>query len=276
MSATRERLQAAHDDLVAAVETLTTGERWQAMLAVAARFTRYSPNNVLLILLQRPDATRVAGYRAWQALGRQVRKGERGVRILAPCRYTVKGTDDDGAETARTVLRGFTTATVFDVSQTDGAALPDVRPELLRGASPRGLWDALAAQVAAAGYRLERGDCGRANGTTSHTDRTVRIRDDVDEAQAAKTLAHEIAHVLMHPSALEYAGCRGRCEVEAESVAYLVCQAAGLATDGYTWPYVASWSQGDPGVVRDTAGRVIETAHAIVAAMEPGELEAAA
>lgn len=262
-----DRLSAAHDDLVAAVEALTSGDDWRQMLDTASRFHRYSANNVFLIMWQRPEATQVAGYRTWQQLGRQVRKGERGLRILAPCRYKVTDLDDDGTETARMVLRGFTTVTVFDVAQTDGPPLPDVRPALLEGAAVGGLWEALAAQVEAAGYLVERGDCGGANGRTDHLTRTVRVRGDVDGAQAAKTLCHELAHVLLHPDTTAYLRCRGRAEVEAESVAYLVCQAAGLATDAYSWPYLAHWSGGDPSVVRETADRVLGATRTILEAL---------
>jgi len=262
-----DRLADAHRDLVTAVESLTSGDDWQRMLELASRFHHYSANNVFLIMLQRPEATRVAGYRAWQSMDRQVRKGERGIRILAPCQYRYKVTEDDGSETAHVGIRGFTTATVFDVSQTDGEELPDIRPELLEGDDVVGLWDALSAQVKAAGYTVERGDCHGANGCTDHSVRTVRVRDDVSDAQAAKTLAHELAHVMLHPDTAEYFQCRGRSEVEAESVAYLVCQAAGLSTDGYSWPYIALWSEGKAEVVQETAGRVLEAARDILAGL---------
>ena len=134
-----------------------------------------------------------------------------------------------------------------------------------------GLWDALAAQVAAQGYTLERGDCRGANGLTDHETRTVRVRGDVSEAQATKTLAHELAHVLMHPDAIAYHACRGRSEVEAESVAFLVCQAAGLPTDGYSFPYVAGWAGGEADKVRDTADAAIKTARTILAGLESHE-----
>ena len=271
MTARADKLAEAHDLLVSAVESITTGDDWARMLEVASRFHRYSAGNVFLIALQRSDATRVAGYRAWQALGRQVRKGERGIRILAPCRYRYTTTHNDGTETIHQGIRGFTTATVFDVAQTDGEALPDVRPALLGGEGVRGLWEALAAQVAAQGYSLERGDCGGANGCTDHNARTVRVREDVSDAQATRTLAHELAHVLMHPSTAAYFQCRGRCEVEAESVAFLVCQAAGLSTDGYSFPYVARWADGDAGKVRETAEAALGTARAILADLGPDE-----
>ena len=263
-----DRLEAAHADLVAAVEALTSGEDWQRMLELASRFHHYSANNVFLIMLQRPDATLVAGYRTWQSMGRQVRKGERGIRILAPCTYRYKVEHEDGTETTHVGVRGFTTTTVFDAAQTDGEELPDIRPELLQGDDVSGLWDLLAIQVKTAGYTIERGDCHGANGCTDHTLRTVRVRDDVSDAQAAKTLCHELAHVLMHPETVEYFRCRDRSEVEAESVAFLVCKAVGLGTDGYSWPYIAHWSGGKAEIVQETAGRVIETARAILAGME--------
>jgi antirestriction protein ArdC len=263
-----DRLLSAHADLVTAVESLTSSDDWLRMLTLTSRFYRYSTNNVFLIMLQRPEATRVAGYRAWQAMGRQVRKGESGIRIFAPCIYRDRSTEGDSADTTPAGLRGFTTATVFDVSQTDGENLPDVRPVLLDGDGVAGLWDGLSVQVEAAGYAVERGDCDGANGLTDHRARIVRVRDDVSEAQAAKTLAHELAHVLLHPDTAGYFRCRGRAEVEAESTAFLVCRVAGLTTDGYSWPYIAHWSDGSAKVVQDVAGRVLEAARSILVEFE--------
>src|SRR5215472_11354639 len=90
-----DRLAQAHAELVEAIESLTTGDDWKAMLETASKFHHYSANNVFLIMLQRPEATRVAGYRTWQSLGRQVRRGERGIRILAPCVYRRRGLSDE-------------------------------------------------------------------------------------------------------------------------------------------------------------------------------------
>jgi antirestriction protein ArdC len=201
-------------------------------------------------------------------MGRQVRKGESGIRIFAPCTYRDRSTESDGSGTTPVGLRGFTTATVFDISQTDGDDLPDVRPVLLDGDGVAGLWNELAVQVEASGYAVERGDCHGTNGLTDHSARIVRVRDDVSGAQAAKTLAHELAHVLLHPDTAGYFRCRGRAEVEAESTAFLVCRAAGLTTDGYSWPYIAHWSDGSTKVVQDAAGRVLETARSILVGFE--------
>lgn len=259
-----------HDQLQGAFQAMTTGEDWQRMLQVASTFHRYSFNNVMLILMQRPDATRVAGYRAWQQLGRHVRKGETALRIFAPIVRKDAADDDAGDTTEQRRLVGFKAVPVFDVSQTEGDPLPDVEmPRLLNGEAPAGLWDALAAQVADLGYDLTRADCTPANGMTEWTTRTVTVRPDVDDAQAVKTLAHELAHVRLHePSALPADHHRGRREVEAESVAYIVCHHYGLPTDDYSLPYVAGWSGGDRDIVRETAERVTACARAVLAGID--------
>jgi antirestriction protein ArdC len=265
-----DRAADLHRQLEAQLAELVTSQDWSRMLATAAKFHHYSPSNVLLILCQRPDATRVAGYRTWQSLGRQVRKGEHGIKILAPVVRKVE--TDDGDEVRRVVA--FTTATVFDIASTDGEPVGLVSPSLLEGEAPAGLWDDLAAQVAALGFTLERGDCGSANGWCSFESTTIRVRDDVDEAQATKTLAHELAHAMLH-AASDLS--RAVKEVEAESVAFVVCQALGLGTSGYTLPYVGSWSGGDLELVHRTADRVISTASAILGRLEGAEtLEVAA
>src|SRR5437763_12631695 len=221
-----QRFDELHDRITAAVAEIATGERWQEMLAVAARFHTYSANNVWLILAQHPTATRVAGYRTWQQLGRQVRRGERGLAIFAPCLRKTETTDEPAGAEPRRVLSGFRVVHVFDISQTDGDDLPAVRPTLLAGYDAAGLWDRLAAQVHAAGYTLERGECGGANGYSHALTHTVRVRDDVSDRQGAKTLAHELAHVLLHSDPPCTKGERDVAEVEAESVGYVVCTAA--------------------------------------------------
>lgn len=266
-----DTLTQTHDRLTQAVEELVTGEDWKAFLNMAACFHTYSPNNIILILSQCPDATRVAGYRTWQRLGRQVRKGERGIVILAPCTYRRSPADDNASDNQETedtkVLRGFRGAYVFDLAQTDGDPLPHVEaPPLLEGEAPAQLWETLAAQVTTAGYQLHRGHCDGANGRTDYLARAVTVRADVDPAQAAKTLAHELAHVLLHhPEASEHSTCRGLIEIEAESVAHLICATVGLNTDPYSFAYVAHWANGDTTLIRATATRVIDTARRILA-----------
>ncbi len=280
----QDKLAALHEQISDGVAALVESDGWQAMLDTAAKFHSYSLGNLLLIGAQAPQATRVAGFRTWQSVGRQVRKGERGIAILAPCTYRPKTADraepagPAGQEPATTCsggaapdaggkqVRGFRAVHVFDVVQTEGDALPDVAPTLLVGQAPAGLWDDLAGQVAGHGYALERGDCGGANGYTDPTRRVVRIRDDIDDAHAVKTLAHELGHLECgHVADLPtYLTCRGRCEVEAESVAYVVAAAHGLDASGYTFAYVAGWAKGDLSHVRQAAETVTKAARTIL------------
>lgn len=278
-----DKLEALHAHLVEAVADLATSEGWARMLAAAARFHDYSPSNVLLICAQRPEATRVAGIRTWNSLGRRVNRGEHGIAILAPCIYraapgetaTANQRPESAAATPSPLeatadantpirqLRGFKVVHVFDVSQTAGEPLPDVEPTHLSGTGPDGLWEHLAGLVRDDGYRVERGPCPLgANGYTDFTARVVRFRDDVDPAQATKTLAHELGHIRAdHEHRFtDYAtstACRGQAEVEAESIAYLITAQAGLDAGAYSVPYLAGWSGGDVDVLRDAATRVI-------------------
>jgi DNA primase len=289
--ARENKLAGLHRTLTEQVTALAAGPAWRRWLDVAARFHTYSVNNTLLLLAQKPDATRVAGYTTWQQLGRQVTKGEKGLVILAPVIRRADPADtpaaaagnpttpapepagaDPGAPSRRVV--GFRPAYVWDVAQTTGEPLPiPPRPQLLAGQAPPGLWDTLAGLVAERGFTVARGDCGGANGRTDYPSRTVRVRADVDDAQAVKTLAHELAHVLLHDPgdfpAGGTAGCRGSREVEAESVAYLIAADAGLDTADYTFAYVAGWAAetGDvEAALRASAARVLATAHQVLEA----------
>ncbi len=277
-----DKLLELHEQIAEGVAGLVGSDAWRAMLDTAAKFHSYSLGNLLLIGLQAPHATRVAGFGTWKSLGRQVGKGERGIAILAPCTYTPKasssttdstvrsGTDERGEPAAPASggrqLRGFRVVHVFNVSQTQGDPLPEVAPALLTGSAPAGLWDDLAGQVNGHGYTLERGDCGGANGYTDPAARVVRVRDDIDDAQAVKTLAHELGHLECgHVQDLPtYLTCRGRCEVEAESVAYVVAAARGLDASGYTFAYVAGWAGGDLAKVRQAAETVTAAARTIL------------
>ncbi len=281
----QDKLASLHEQISDGVAELVESQGWRAMLDTAAKFHSYR-GNLLLIGAQAPQATRVAGFRSWQNVGRQVRKGERGIAILAPCTY--RPTADDRAEPAGPAapagqeptttsggatadagggqVRGFRVVHVFALHQTEGAPLPEVAPALLTGQAPAGLWDDLAGQVSGYGYALERGDCCGANGYTDPTRRVVRVRDDIDDAHAVKVLAHELGHLECgHVTDLPtYATCRGRCEVEAESVAYVVAAAHGLDASGYTFAYVAGWAGGDLTCVRQAAETVTKAARTIL------------
>ncbi len=284
-----DKVRELHDRLVAQVEALVTGEDWARYLSVAAQFHSYSANNLWLILAQRPDLAttgdRVAGYQTWKRLGRQVQAGSKGIAILAPCVYRRRGAGEAGPSTAPAdnqadsttesagaarVLRGFKVVHVFAQSDTTGESLPEVRPVLLEGEGA--LWDALAAQVAAAGFTVSRGGCGSANGCTNFAERTVVVAEHLSGRQADKTLAHELGHVLLDHETQEVID-RDLAEIEAESVAYIVCNALGIDSASYSLAYVAVWSGGSVERIRRTAERVVTTAQAVLAAMAPAGAE---
>ena len=257
-----DRLDAAHDLLMNGLAQLTTSDAWTRMLTVANQLHRYSWSNICLLAAQDPEATMVMGYRAWQSVGRQVVRGARALKVIAP--VTRKIADETSGETEKRVV-AFTVANVFDIRNTTGEDIPDVRPALPEGDAPEHLWDGLAAQITAAGFDLVRGHCGTANGLTNWATRTVTIRADISPIAAAKVAAHELAHCLLHAPDHEHERpCRGVLEVEAESVAWLILNAHGLCSDTYSFAYVTTWADGDLDVIASTAQRVITCARLIL------------
>lgn len=158
---------------------------------------------------------------------------------------------------------------VFDISQTEGDELPDldaVRPKLLDGDAPEGIWEVLVAQANEAGYEVIRHQRGSENGYCDFSSKQIGVRPDVSAAQAAKTLVHELGHALLHGD--ELPGSKEVAEVEVESVAYIVCDALGLDSGDYSFAYVARWSAGESDLIKDTAERVICCAKQILGALE--------
>ena len=229
--------------LDAGIRELVSSARWQAWLDTASKFHNYSFGNQLLIALQMPEATRVAGYNAWKDLGRQVRKGEKSIRILAP-RTGYKKDKEAGEKTEEKFLY-FVSVGVFDVAQTDGDDLPEIA-SLLTGAGPAGAWAALVAFAESIGFKVVvQGMASPSlNGYCSHLDKLIAISAANDEAMQVKTLAHEIGHALLHGESTPGDMTRGEKELEAESVAFIVGKELGLDTGDYSFGYVASWAQG--------------------------------
>lgn len=269
------RLDAAHAALTAGVEQIATSEDWQRYLDFQAKFHRYSAGNTFLLLqqsmLRGVEPQQFAGYRTWQAQGRQVRKGERGFTVLAPIVRRVAERDPDlpppdprsaEPEPGTKVVRGFTTATVFELSQTEGEPVPEpVKPQLLEGPGPEGAWAGLTHLIESWHFAVSTCPASElpptCNGRTDFTARTVVVRDDLEPAQQVKTLAHELAHIrLGHERAASGFEHRDVAEVEAESVAYMMCSELGMDTTGYSFGYVAGWSGGDTAKVAATAERV--------------------
>jgi antirestriction protein ArdC len=246
------------------VERIRNGSEWRAVLSMRQKLHAYSFSNLLLIYWQRPDASMVAGYNKWRDMGRQVRKGERGLAILAP--LTKRYQDDDG--NTKHYVYGFKSVSVFDVSQTDGEPLPQPpMPQALTAEDPRAaaLYDSLVAYAASIGSTVTtaaRETLHGAHGSCSLLDGAIKIAEDLAATHKLKTLIHEIAHALMHKSAHE----RERAEVEAESVAFIVCDSLGIDTSSYSFHYVAHW-QGDAEELIKAGTDAVKVADAILAAI---------
>jgi hypothetical protein len=242
-----------------ASETLTR------YLDVLARFHRYSFGNVMLIASQKPEATRVAGFQTWKSLGRWVKKGEQGIAILAPMvgRKRRDNTDTPAADDSDGNVRhlfGFRVVRVFDISQTEGAELPEFAG--IHGDPGKGL-KRLEAIVADYEIQLEYDfpGCG-ALGVSR--DGTIVVRPDMPPAETFAILAHELAHELLHQQTRRRQEVsRTVRETEAEAVAYVVCQAMGLETSTRSSDYIQLY-RGDVATLSESLDLIQKTAASLI------------
>jgi antirestriction protein ArdC len=269
-----ERTAELMQQLDAGVQAIQTGDDFKRYLHTAARFHKYSLNNVLLIRAQRPDATRVAGYKTWQALGRQVKKGEQAIYILAPRPYAVKTQDAAGQEQIEREGIAFKPAAVFDIAQTGGEPLPTVEAPTLTGAADQATYAALVAFATSQGLTVTHHDPKTAGDDTHSTymgyynplRNLIFVRQGAP-AQMLKTLIHELAHHL-DPELRQ--ASRAECETVAEATAFVVAAHQGIDTGSYSFPYVAVWAsrQDQPAMLKQVMGRVQGIAHQILDHLE--------
>jgi hypothetical protein len=273
----KAQAEALHASIATQVEQLRESDRWTAFLDFAQSFHAYSLNNVLLILSQMPEASRVAGFRKWQSLNRQVAKGSKGIRIFGYSTKKVTEEDENGDEVEKKIAR-FPILSVFDIGQTElidpEQGDPGTLTAHLTGTDDHGIVDALSAYLTGEGWTVERSSLpGSTNGVTRPETMTVVIDDGLSPEQAAKTTIHELAHVLLEHTEdmAEYAEHRGLMETEAESVAYVVAGLVGFDTSSYSVGYIAGWADGDTDLIKSTAARVLRTAHQIAGILTPEE-----
>lgn len=278
-----EKLKAIGEELAAAVADLRFDDEWNKMLDVMSRFHHYSLSNQMLIAIQTGGrATRAAGFRKWQELGRQVKKGEKGITILAPKRVSKTEKDEngkpvigaDGKPVRRSFITGFTTATVFDISQTEGDEIPDVDKMMELSEEPpsdfkKDLTDAIHRE----GFTVEYAAIsGGTRGYTDPIDKKVVIRADLPPANQTSTLAHELGHIRMgHLDRMDeyrtgHSGKRPAMEIEAESFAYALCRINGQDPVGKSGRYVASWGDTNPEKVKESAEAVANAVKETLAA----------
>ena len=261
---TAERVKALTEKLEAGVKEVFESEKYKTYLKAMSRFHHYSFGNVMLILIQCPEASLVAGYTTWKKqFGRTVKKGEHGIQIIAPVKCSKLVSQDkldpdtqqpvmgpDGKPEKEPVFvqyQGFQVAYVFDVSQTEGRELPSLGVDELTGDVPN--FDAMFSAVEAISpVPVEFRPTSAAKGCFNHLERKMYVNEGMSQVQTLKTLIHETAHALLHDSSVLDDEIpkkdRHTKEVEAESIAYVVCQHFGIDTSDYSFPYVTGWSRG--------------------------------
>ena len=262
-----EKFKEITDRLEQGIAELFDSERYKEYLKVMSKFHNYSFRNTVLIAMQKPDASLVAGFSAWKNnFERNVMKGQKGIKIIAPSPYKIKqemqkidphtqkpiiGKDGKPVtEEKEVTIPAYKVVSVFDVSQTEGKELPDIAVDELTGDVDR-YKDFFAAlektsPVPIAFENIE----GGSHGYYHLEDKRIAINEGMSELQTLKTAIHEIAHAKLHdidlnaPKDEQPRVDRRTREVEAESVAYTVCQHYGLDTSDYSFGYVAGWSSG--------------------------------
>ena len=295
-----EKMKEITDRLEQGITELFDSERYKEYLKVMSRFHNYSFNNTLLIAMQKPDASLVAGFTAWKNnFQRNVIKGEKGIKIIAPSPFKVKqqtekidphtrkpvmGKDGKPAmEEKEVTIPAYKVVSVFDVSQTEGKELPDIAVDELTGDVERYKdFFTVLEKTSPVPIGFEK-IIGGAHGYYHLEDKRIAIDEGMSELQTLKTAIHEIAHAKLHDIDLNAPKDeqqprvdRRTREVEAESVAYTVCQHYGLDTSDYSFGYVAGWSsgrelaelKGSLETIRSTAAEIINSIDAHIAQIQ--------
>ena len=298
-----EKLKEITDRLEQGIAELFDSERYKEYLRVMSKFHNYSFNNTLLIAMQKPDASLVAGFSAWKnKFGRNVMKGQKGIKIIAPSPFKIKQEMEkidphtqkpvigkDGkpvTEEKEITIPAYKVVSVFDVSQTEGRELPDIAVDELTGDVDR-YKDFFAAleKTSPVPIGFEKIE-GGAHGYYHLEDKRIAIDEGMSQLQTLKTAIHEIAHAKLHDIDLNAPKDeqqprvdRRTREVEAESVAYTVCQHYGLDTSDYSFGYVAGWSSGRElaelksslETIRSAAAEIINSIDANIAELQKAQ-----
>ena len=264
----KQKVQEITDKLEEGLKELFESEKYKTYLSTMSKFHNYSFNNTLLIAMQKPEATLVAGYKAWQKnFERHVNKGEKAIRILAPAPYKIKEErdkldpvtgqmmfDENGMpqkEQVEVTIPAFRAVSVFDVSQTDGKPIPELEAQELLS-TVEGYEDFVQALMNVAPVPICFEDIpGDSKGYFHTEEKRIAVQENMSESQTLKTMVHEVAHSMLHNKEINRddlmeapAKDRNTKEVEAESVAYTVCQHFGIDTSDYSFGYIVGWSSG--------------------------------
>mgnify|MGYP000918656562 FL=1 len=286
----KQRVQELTDKLEQGLQDLFNSDSYRNYLSTMSKFHNYSFNNTLLIAMQKPDATLVAGYKAWQKnFERHVNKGEKAIRILAPAPYKIKEErdkidpvtqelllDKDGnpqKEEVGITIPAFRAVSVFDVAQTDGKPIPELAAKELLS-DVEGYQDMIRAVEAISPVPIELEEiAGDSKGYYDREAKRIAVQENMSESQTLKTMIHEVAHSKLHSKEVEQdeqmRKDRNTKEVEAESIAYTVCQHFGVDTSDYSFGYIAGWSSGrDTKELRASMDTIRRTASELITGIE--------
>lgn len=263
------------------IKNVVSGENFLRFLRISSQLYHYSVNNLILIAMQKPDASMVAGFQKWKSFGRHVKAGEKGIHILAPYTYSVTEKDETTGDEEEVKRIGFSTTTVFDVSQTEGKPIPQICRELQGTVEEfKTILEAIT-EVAPVPVTYE----NITNGSLGYFSRIGKIvvKTGMSEKQTVKTLCHEVAHSILHADGDGALKSREVKEVEAESVAYVVCDHFGIQCGEYSFEYLGSWGSRDMKelqasftVIHDVASDLIDNIEARLALKNIDEQESAA
>ena len=286
----KQRVQELTDKLKQGLQDLFNSDSYRNYLSTMSKFHNYSFNNTLLIAMQKPDATLVAGYKALQKnFERHVNKGEKAIRILAPAPYKIKEErdkidpvtqelllDKDGnpqKEEVEITIPVFRAVSVFDVAQTDGKPIPELAAKELLS-DVEGYQDMIRAVEAISPVPIELEEiAGDSKGYYDSEAKRIAVQENMSESQTLKTMIHEVAHSKLHSKEVEQdeqmRKDRNTKEVEAESVAYTVCQHFGIDTSDYSFGHIAGWSSGrDTKELRASMDTIRKTASELITGIE--------
>lgn len=286
----KQKVQEITEKLEQGIKELFESEKYKTYLNTMSKFHNYSFNNTMLIAMQKPDATLVAGFKAWQKnFDRHVKKGEKGIRILAPAPYKIKEErdkidpvtqelllDKDGnpqKEEVEITIPAFRAVSVFDVVQTDGKPIPELAAKELLS-DVEGYQDMIRAVEAISPVPIELEEiAGDSKGYYDREAKRIAVQENMSESQTLKTMIHEVAHSKLHSKEVEQdeqmKKDRNTKEVEAESIAYTVCQHFGIDTSDYSFGYIAGWSSGrDTKELRASMDTIRRTASELITGIE--------
>lgn len=244
-----------YNQLIKGVENNINSESWKEFLKIQSKFHNYSFSNSILIYLQKPNATLLKGYKGWQELGRHVKKGEKGIRILAPIMVKDKEKENEYK------LVGFKTVCVFDISQTEGKPLPGICKEI-KGNDAREIYQKTINYINKILPVYEKNI--NYNGCYNPSRNDITIKNSLEYNHKFKTLIHEYTHYKIYNK--EYN--RQEHEIIAESVAYIVSQYFNIKTNQYSFEYVSSWSKSNPKEILKVGETIQKVAKSIIEEIE--------